>query len=138
MTKRVLMVDDEPDLLRAYGKLFSRHKDRFVVTTACSGAAALIAFDAARAAGADFDVVITDMRMPRMSGAVLLHELALRGNRCKTILLSGYAEQDLLAQAVALHAIVLEKPCEWSALFSAIESDDPADAADPAGASRGS
>jgi len=57
----VLAVDDEPDVLRLVE--IKLKKEGFVVETARDGEEAL-----ERAQGGDFDVVLMDVRMPRMDG----------------------------------------------------------------------
>jgi CheY-like chemotaxis protein len=120
---RLLIVDDEPMILRSLAARFNRVRDRFVVVLAESGAAALAAFDAATAAGAPFDVVLTDMRMPGMNGGALLRALAERGSTARPILLSGYAEEALLGEARAYCNRMLTKPCPWPDLLAAIDAE---------------
>src|SRR5687767_6185659 len=119
---RILIVDDEPMILRSLAARFARMRDRFGVVLAESGMAALAAFDAAVAAGAPFDVIVTDMRMPGMSGGALLRALAERGSTARPILLSGYAEETLLAEARLYCKCMLAKPCAWVDLLAAIET----------------
>jgi CheY-like chemotaxis protein len=65
--KRILVVDDEPDLLEVVGDYFG---DRYEVTTATSGAAALDAFRCRRP-----DVVFLDVNMPGGSGVDTLQAM---------------------------------------------------------------
>jgi PAS domain S-box-containing protein len=59
--KRALVVDDEPDIAETIRELLER--EGFDVTVASDGAAALMALDRD-----DFDVVLSDLRMPGVSG----------------------------------------------------------------------
>jgi CheY-like chemotaxis protein len=79
--KRVLLVDDDPSLLRALWRLL---RPEFEVLTATDGASALAAL-------ADFhpDLVISDASMPIMDGRELLAEVRRRDPSCRTLLLSG-------------------------------------------------
>jgi DNA-binding NarL/FixJ family response regulator len=68
MPKRLLIVDDEPNLLRALEALLSA--ERFEVTTARSGRDAMV-----KLAQAVPDLIISDIRMPGMSGYELARQL---------------------------------------------------------------
>lgn len=68
MSKRLLVVDDEPNLLRAVEACL--RAEGFEVTTARSGAEALM-----RVARAVPDLVVSDIRMPGMDGYQLARQL---------------------------------------------------------------
>ena len=59
--RRALVVDDEPDIADTIRELLQR--EGFKVTVASDGAAALMALDRD-----DFDIVLSDLRMPGVSG----------------------------------------------------------------------
>jgi two-component system, OmpR family, response regulator RegX3 len=61
MSARILVVDDEPALLQ--GLAYALDREHFDVTTATDGAEAL---DAAR--DAEFDLIILDLMLPKVSG----------------------------------------------------------------------
>lgn len=50
------------------------------------------------------DIVVTDIRMPRMDGLTMFKALLERGQSCKVILITGYADFDYAKQAVQLGA----------------------------------
>jgi response regulator RpfG family c-di-GMP phosphodiesterase len=105
---RLLIVDDEPMVLEALRDVLRRSFD---VRVADSGRAALAML---RREPRGYAVVISDMRMPEMSGAVFLRE----ARRCAPIavrmLLTGYADYGAAAQAVNDGQIFrfLTKPCD--------------------------
>lgn len=68
MPKRLLIVDDEPNLLRALEALLNA--DGFEVTTARSGPDAMV-----KLAQAVPDLIVSDIRMPGMSGYELARQL---------------------------------------------------------------
>ena len=71
--RRVLIADDEPNLRRVLSAQLQR--DGYAVTTASDGREAIDALDAADGRG--FDVLITDLRMPKVDGmGVLRHVTA--------------------------------------------------------------
>jgi signal transduction histidine kinase/FixJ family two-component response regulator len=66
--KRVLIVDDEPDVAETLTDLL--RLDGHIVESAGTGLAAL-----ERLAGTDYDLVLSDMRMPDLTGAGLYREV---------------------------------------------------------------
>jgi len=50
------------------------------------------------------DIVITDIRMPRMDGLTMLKEILALKHACKVILISGYSDFEYAKQAVQLGA----------------------------------
>ena len=112
---RVLFVDDEPLLLRGL-KAMVRRDQRIVGVFADGVSSALAAWESA-----PFDVVVTDMRMPGLSGLDLLETLLARAATAKRILLTGYADAAMLEKAQRLCDHVLSKPCPWSEIVAAID-----------------
>ena len=115
--KRILLVDDEQALCKLT-KLNLERTGEFQVTTAYSGEEAL-----GMAKGQDFDLVITDYRMPGMDGKELLEALkALRPNR-PVVLFSIYHDDcktitaDLEAKADGL----ISKPIDHEKLVQTIQ-----------------
>ena len=113
MKVRVLCVDDEPGVLRGM-KLHLRRA--YAVSTAEDGREAL---SAAEEEG-PFAVVMTDMRMPGMTGIELLKRLARKYPNTVGLLLSGAVDPALGAGESVVFR-VLRKPCPPSALREAIE-----------------
>jgi len=90
----VLIVDDEQSVRDFLSILFQR--DGYEVTVASDAEAAL----AAAAQAADFDAVITDVRMPGMSGLELLAELKHRSPDLPVIMVTAFASPDDAVQAM--------------------------------------
>jgi putative nucleotidyltransferase with HDIG domain len=67
-----------------------------------------------------FQVVVSDMRMPGMTGAQLLSEVHALYPRTVRLILSGHADKDLIMKCVGTAHQFLAKPCEPEALRSAI------------------
>jgi response regulator RpfG family c-di-GMP phosphodiesterase len=81
----LLFVDDEPSILSALRRLFRPHG--YQIFIAESGAAGLEVL-----AKEHIDLVISDMRMPEMDGAMFLKEVRARWPNVMRILLTGYAD----------------------------------------------
>ncbi|HMJ14235.1 MAG TPA: response regulator [Polyangiaceae bacterium] len=113
----VLCVDDEPRILEGLQRLLF---GKFEVTTASSGEEALSRVTR----GERFDVVLSDMRMPRMTGAVLLAEFLRLAPDTVRVLLTGQSDMDAAIAAVNEGQIFrfLAKPCGQHTLISALEN----------------
>jgi len=68
-----------------------------------------------------FDVVVSDMRMPGIDGATLLHAVNDKSPTTARILLTGYSDDDSLASLRPLLHKFLSKPCSAAILREAIE-----------------
>lgn len=92
MTYKILIVDDEPANLRALARLF---RDDYEVLTAGEGAEALKLLQQH-----DVAVLITDQRMPEMTGIELLKQTVLLRPRMVRIILTGYTDIEVLVEAI--------------------------------------
>jgi CheY-like chemotaxis protein len=92
---RLLLIDDDPALLLALSEALRLRLPEVSVDACDSAAAALPRIEAI-----DYDVVVTDVRMPGMDGLALLAEIRARRPDTPTVLISGHGEQDLLLQAL--------------------------------------
>ncbi|MDF2539537.1 MAG: putative signal transduction protein [Herbinix sp.] len=95
--KRILVVDDEVQILKAMSRLFME-KD-YEILTAESGSQALTLL-----ADHDIDLIISDMRMPLMSGNDLLYIVKEKYPHIIRVILSGYADEKSMFQAL-LHNV---------------------------------
>lgn len=66
--------------------------------------------------------IVTDVRMPGMSGVELLGELADRGNNLPVIVISAHGDVQMAVEAMRLGALdFVEKPFEEKALLEVVE-----------------
>jgi response regulator RpfG family c-di-GMP phosphodiesterase len=113
---RVLYVDDEPNLCRAFARIF--HDDAAVaITTAGSPDEAL-----ARLRAEPFDVVVSDLRMPGMSGLELLAAAKRAAPAARRLLVSGYADFESALDAINEVGIdrLLTKPWQNDEVHGAV------------------
>lgn len=102
--RRVLVVDDEENLRLVLRTLLRRHG--YEVETAASGEEALGLVDSFGP-----DVVLTDVRMPKMGGLDLLATLKAKGNDATVIVMSAYGNLDLAIEAMTAGAYdYVQKP----------------------------
>jgi HD-like signal output (HDOD) protein len=73
-----------------------------------------------RMATAPFDVIVSDMRMPGMNGAELLNEVMKQHPKTVRLILSGFADRDLILKCVGATHQYLAKPCDEGELKMAI------------------
>lgn len=103
---RVLVVDDEPILRRVIERGL---RDRFDLVVAADGQQALEALDG----GGHFDIVLTDIRMPRLDGFGLHSALTRRDPRLarRTIFMSASTGEPAVVNHVAsIGARLITKP----------------------------
>lgn len=67
-----------------------------------------------------FDVIVSDMRMPRMNGAQLLAEVLKRFPVTVRLILSAHADKDMVIKCVGSTHQYLSKPCRPDELKAAI------------------
>ena len=91
---KILFVDDEPSVLRAMRRIF--RQENYQLFTAESASAALDLLDKEN----DVQVVISDHRMPGMTGAELLQQVKKKHPHTIRIMLTGYADVDAVMGAV--------------------------------------
>jgi response regulator RpfG family c-di-GMP phosphodiesterase len=93
MGQNILLVDDEKAVLKALQR--SLAASRFNIFLAENGAAALDIM-----AGQPIDIIISDMRMPRMDGHQLLRQVKDLYPATARLILSGYAEEKTVIRAM--------------------------------------
>lgn len=106
MTNKLLIVDDETANIRLLERLF--HQDYFCLT-ASSGEEAMELLDQH-----DVAVVISDQRMPKMTGLELLKKSADRRPHMVRILLTGYTDLEALVEAVNCGLVYMYVSKPWN------------------------
>jgi two-component system response regulator AtoC len=104
IVRRVLVVDDEENLRLVLKTLLRRHG--YEVESAATGEEALALVDSFGP-----DVVLTDVRMPKMGGLDLLASMKAKGNDATVIVMSAYGNMDLAIDAMKAGAYdYVQKP----------------------------
>lgn len=114
--KKILIVDDEEQILKSLVRLFRR--TNYEVLTALDGEKALEIMSKET-----IDLIISDMRMPKMDGYQLLSLVKERYPKVFRVILSGYAEEKLLFQALQknIAKIYIFKPWENKEIIDVID-----------------
>jgi HD-like signal output (HDOD) protein/CheY-like chemotaxis protein len=115
MKKRILFVDDEPMILRGLQLMLRSRRAEWDMEFVESAEAALRLM-----AQKPFDVIVSDMRMPGMNGAELLTEVMKRHPTTVRLILSGYADKQLILKCVGSTHQYLAKPCDAESLKATI------------------
>ena len=115
LPKRILVVDDEEPVRRLTARLLTRAG--YEVECACDGEDAIETFGN----GGKFDLVVSDVRMPGMSGPRLVEQLRRMQTNIKVLYLTGYADQ-LFFERLALweDESFLDKPFSTPGLLQSV------------------
>lgn len=110
----VLLVDDEDGVRRVFARVLTRAG--FQVSEAADGATAL-----AMLARQRFDVVLSDIAMPGLSGMQLVQAVRERGHRVQVVLATGNPTLETAMRAGALGVVhYLTKPVEHAVLVDVV------------------
>ena len=109
-------MDDEPNILEGLQRMLRPMRKEWDMAFAESGQEALDLM-----AQKPFDVVVSDMRMPDMDGAVLLSEVMKRHPQTVRFVLSGHSEDETILRSVGTTHQFLAKPCDAEVLKASIE-----------------
>jgi DNA-binding NtrC family response regulator len=114
--QHVLFLDDEHDLVQLAEEVLALHHYRVSGYRSAEEAVAALRADASR-----FDVVVSDLSMPGMSGLDVAREALRLRPDLPVVIISGHLTEDLLAQAAAIGVReVMRKPFEIRALADVI------------------
>ena len=104
---RILFVDDEPLVLEALKRMLKRHANEWDMAFMSDSQAAC-----ARFLGAPFDVVVSDLQMPKMDGLTFLERL-MKSRPMPVVMVSSYTQEgsETAMRSLELGAVdIIEKP----------------------------
>jgi len=108
MRKKVLVVDDEEDLTWSISKNLAKDKDMYEVICVNGGQEALTVLSQV-----PIDLVVSDIKMPDLSGLDLLVRIKEEYNRTKVIIMTAYGSADVQKEASTRGSLYyIEKPFE--------------------------
>lgn len=114
MTKPVSVIDDDCAVLDSIKMLLEAHG----MVVRCHVSAEEFLSDGARP-----DCIVSDVRMPGMSGLELVAELKKRGEDCPILLLTGHGDIQMAVQAIKTGALdFIEKPFDPERLIDAVRN----------------
>jgi two-component system response regulator FixJ len=113
----IALIDDDAAVLDSLRLYFARHE----LKASCFNAAE--EFLAAVDRSAQFDCVVSDVRMPGMSGLELVGHLNARGFARAIILITGHGDVDMAVAAIKIGAFdFIEKPFDENRLLASIRN----------------
>lgn len=121
MAKNILVIDDDELILRTLKRLLT--KEGYRITVAPTGAKAFGEIEQR-----DFDLLISDIKMPEMDGVETLKKirshLSLNNRkRIPEIIITGYAKEEIYQDALKLNAAAyIDKPFDMRPLLKAIHN----------------
>ena len=97
----ILTVDDDPEVLRAIARdLRQQYGDRFRIVRADSGASAIEALEQLKLRNETVALLLSDQRMPQMSGVEFIERATEMFPEAKRVLLTAYADTDAAIRAI--------------------------------------
>jgi HD-like signal output (HDOD) protein/CheY-like chemotaxis protein len=115
LEKSILFVDDEEMILKGLRRMLHGYSKEWKMYFALGGEEALTVLK-----GKSVDVLVTDMKMPGMSGVGLMESVRKMYPKMIRIVLSGHSERDDVIRAASLAHQYLAKPCKPERLISVI------------------
>ena len=113
--RRILFVDDIRTLLISLERLLRVHRHEWDMVFTSSGAEALEMLEKE-----SFDIIVSDVVMPNMTGVELLEIVKERYPSMIRFILSGHADHQTLIQSVGATHQFMAKPCNRDILTEAI------------------
>lgn len=92
---RLLIVDDHPVVRAGLSSMLGKHKSIEIAGVAASAEEAL-----ATLAHRSVDVILLDLRMPKMNGIAMLHALSNQATSSKVLILSSFEFEEEIFRAV--------------------------------------
>ena len=114
--KRVIFVDDDVVSLKSLRRMLTKMPKNWEFAFADNGEKALDELSKEQ-----FDVIVADMRMPKMDGAQLLTQVQKKYPGIVRIILSGHSDQSMIINSIGPCHQFLAKPCQSDVLINTIK-----------------
>ncbi len=115
---RLLVIDDEPSVRETLALLL--RKGGHIVSTAVDGEEGLELFQVAQLQGKPFNVVITDLGMPRMDGMTVAKKIKAISPETPVVLLTGWGFRIRSEEVRGVIDLVLTKPATYQQIRRAL------------------
>lgn len=112
---KILFVDDDRKILEGLQRMLRPMRGEWDMKFAASAQEALQILEQA-----EIEVMVSDMRMPGMTGAQLFEEVNKRYPHVVRIILSGQSDKEAILQSVGTTHLYLSKPCDADLLKETI------------------
>ncbi len=108
-SRRVLIVDDNVDLAENIAEILQIDGHRTEVASSAEEALE-------RVLGSDLDAVVTDYRLPGISGALFIERIRKNGNPLLAVVISAYTDDQTIREAQEAGATFMAKPVDFKVL----------------------
>ncbi len=116
MNKRILFVDDEPSVLQGLKRSLRGQRKVWDMAFASSGNEAIEIIGES-----EFDMIVSDMKMPGMNGAELLEWVTKNHPQVIRLVLSGHTDEDMAIRVAGVAHQYLTKPCTTESLINTLD-----------------
>jgi len=112
---RILLVDDDPSVIRGLSRVLRRHRPEFQINTAPGAAQAIEALSELA-----YDLVLSDWHMPGGGGRAVLDELVAHYPETARVVHTSHLDSGDTFQLCPAH-VVVAKPATESEILTAID-----------------
>lgn len=118
MERRILLVDDQRDILRLIRSALETLKNKEIkISEAPSGEEALL-----ESSRQKVDLLVTDYKLPGMSGVELMHKIRARHPEVKVILVTGTTDKKAREEMINAGALaIFDKPIPMADFLDGVE-----------------
>ncbi len=115
---KILIIEDEATIRRVLGKILSEESDTYEVEEAENG---IIGLEKIKTT--DYDLVLCDIKMPRMDGVELLEEVKKIKPEIPMVMISGHGDMETAINAMRLGAFdYISKPPDLNRLLNTVRN----------------
>lgn len=115
---RILLIEDEAAIRRVLGKILSEESQEYLVEEAEDGLAGL-----EKIKSVDYDLVICDIKMPKMDGVELLEAVKKIKPEIPIVMISGHGDMETAIYAMKLGAFdFISKPPDLNRLLNTVRN----------------
>ena len=114
----ILLIEDEEPIRRVMVRILEEENESYKVTQAADGK---LGFETL--SKNNFDLVLCDIKMPKMDGIEVLHQTRNKGNQTTFIMLTGHGNVETAVEAMKLGAYdFIPKPPDLNRLLTAVRN----------------
>ena len=115
---KILIIEDEASIRRVLGRILSEESETYDVEEADNGVDGLEKIKAT-----DYDLVLCDIKMPRMDGVELLEEVKKIKPEIPMVMISGHGDMETAINAMRLGAFdYISKPPDLNRLLNTVRN----------------
>jgi len=115
---KILIIEDEAAIRRVLTKIISEENDTYLVESAEDGLEGI-----ERIAKSDFDLVLCDIKMPKMDGVEVLEKIKKLKPEIPVVMISGHGDLDTAVNTMRLGAFdYISKPPDLNRLLNTVRN----------------